>query len=187
MAVTATQTVVHIPFPVRVQRQSLEPDGLAYARLQSTGDGSGGNVLHTFRGQAGNLYILRGISLERDLVGVGPGRDVEIRLDAQWLADSTGLVQGDFFTVMTMAEAQAAAAPVRAISTPNFINGLLELARILPLGTITRGGVFDILSASHRTNILNDVYTTVLLFDVYRTEAFTVPGILNQLRVGLIR
>ena len=188
MAVVAAATVVHIPFPVRVQTKSLEPDGLATARLESTGDGSGGNVLHTFRGQAGHLYILRGISAEMDEDGgVNSNPDVEIRLDAQHLADAAGLSAGDYYTVISMANVGATGATNRRVATSSFISELLEIGRILPLGKIQRSGVFDVLAMNHRENINLNTYVSKVLFDVYRTEAFTVPGILNQLRAGVIR
>ena len=188
MAVTAIQTVVHIPFPVRVQRQSLEPDGLATARLESTGDASSGNVLHTFRGRAGHLYILRGISAEMDEDGgVNANPDVEVRLDVQHLADSAGLSQGDYYTVISMANVGATGGTNRRVATSSFISELLEIGRILPLGKVQRSGVFDILAMNHRENITNNTYVSKVLFDVYRLEAFTVPGILNQLRAGVIR
>jgi len=188
VAVTAITTVVHIPFPVRVQRKSLEPDGLATARLESTGDGSGGNVLHTFRGQAGHLYILRGISAEMDEDGgVNSNPDVEIRLDVQHLANSAGLSQGDYYTVLSMANVGPTGGTNRRVSNSTFIAAILDYARILPLGEILRTGVFDIMAMNHRENVLSNTYVSKVLFDVYRTEAFTVPGILNQLRAGVIR
>lgn len=188
VAVTDIVTVTHIPFPSRVDYKSLEPDGLAVARLESTGDASGGNVLHTFRGQAGFLYILRGISAEMDEDGgVNANPDIEIRFDAQWIADAAGLSQGDFFSVLSMANVGATGATVRRVPTSSFISELLEIGRILPLGRFQRTGVFDIFSMSHRENVLTNTYVSLPLFDVYRTEAFTVPGILNQLRAGVIR
>jgi hypothetical protein len=171
-----------------VQYKSLEPDGLAVARLQSTGDGSGGNVLHTFRGQQGFFYILRSVSAEMDEDGAANlDSDVEIRLDAQWLADRAGLSQGDLFTVLSMGIVTPAGGTLRRVPLPNFINGLLRYAEHLPLGRVGGVGLFDILSMSHRTNVLTNEYVSFVVFDVYRQEALTVPGVLNQLRQGLIR
>lgn len=188
MAVVAATTVVHIPFPSRVQYKSLESDGLAIARLASVGDASGGNILHTFRGQAGFLYILRGLSAEMTETGaINLTPDIEMRFDAQWLADAAGLVQGDFFTILSMGEAQRAGAVVHRIPLPLFVEDTLEMGRLLPLGKIQRTGEFDIFSMNHGENILNNDYVSMVLFDAYRTEAFTVPGILNQLRAGVSR
>ena len=188
MAVVATVTVSHIPFPSRVQRKSLEPDGLAVARLESAGDGSGGNVLHTFRGQAGFLYILRAISAEMDEDGgVNSNPDVELRFDAQWLAAAGGLSQGDFYSVLSMANVGATGGTNRRVSNVLYTEGASAFGRILPLGVIQRTGVFDIFAMNHRENINGNAYVSMVAFDVYRTEAFTVPGILNQLRAGVIR
>jgi len=188
VAVVATATVVHIPFPSRVQVKSLEPDGLAVARLASTGDGSGGNVLHTFRGQAGHLYILRAISAEMDEDGgVNSNPDVEIRLDSQWLANAGGLSQGDLYTVLSMANVGPTGGTARRVATASFIGPLLDYAKTLPLGEIIRTGVFDILAMNHRENVNLNTYVSFPVFDVYRTEAFTVPGILDRLRSGLVR
>ena len=188
MAVVATTTVTHVPFPSRIDYKSLEPDGLAVARLESTGDGSGGNVLHTFRGQAGFLYILRGISAEMDEDGgVNSNPDVEIRFDAQWIADAAGLSQGDFYSILSMANSGNTGGTNRRVATSSFVSELLEIGRVLPLGKISRSGDSDIFAMNHRENVLNNTYVSMPLFDVYRTEAFTVPGILNQLRAGVIR
>jgi len=188
MAVVATATVVHRPFPVRVQRASLEPDGLAYSQQTSTGDGSGGNVLHTFRGQAGFLYILRAISAEMDEDGgVNSNPDVELRLVAAWLARETAQTDGNLFTVLSMANVGPTGGTNRRVASSTFIGSLLDYARNIFLGTIQRTGNHDILGMNHRENVLNNIYVSSAVFDVYRTEALTVPAILNQLRAGLIR
>ena len=188
MAVVATATVVHVPFVTKVQRKTLEPDGLAVARLASTGDGSGGNVLHTFKGQAGHLYILRSLSAEMDEDGgVNSNPDVAIRFDAQWLADAAGLAQGDFYSILSMANSHATGGTKRRVGTSPFIRDLLEIGKVLPLGKIQRTGTFDIFSMNHRENVNGNAYVSMPLFDVYRTEAFTVPGILDRLRTGLVR
>jgi len=64
---------------------------------------------------------------------------------------------------------------------------LLDYARNIFLGSIQRTGNHDILGMNHRENVLSNIYTSSAVFDVYRTEALTVPAILNQLRAGLIR
>jgi len=187
VAVVAAQTVVHVPFPVRAQRKSLEADGLAVGHLTSTGDGSGGNVLHTFRGQAGFLYVVRFISAEMDEDGgVNANPDVELRLDAQWLAAATNITNGDFFGLISMSNAAATGATNRRV--PGFqVFNMVDTASALLLGTIQRSGIFDIASMSHRENILTNTYVSFMLFDAYRTEALTVPGILDKLRHGLTR
>lgn len=187
MAVVAAGTVVHIPFPSRLDYKSLEPDGLATLRLNSVGDGTGGGVLHTFRGQAGFLYILRGISAELTETITSTGTDVEIRLDAQWIADAAGQSQGDWFSVLSMAVSGPEDSTRKRSATSVFVNELLGLCRLLPLGKLQRTGDHDILSMQHRANDDGNLYVSNVLFDAYRTEAFTVPGILNQLRGGLIR
>jgi len=188
MAVVATTTVVHVSFPTRVQYKSLEPDGLAVARLQSTGDGSGGNVLHTFRGQQGFFYILRALSAEMDEDGgVNSNPDVEIRLDAQWLADRAGLSQGDLYTVLSMANVGPTGGTNRRVATSAFIGPLLAYAAHLPLGRVGGVGVFDIMAMNHRENVLTNEYVSFVVFDAFRQEALTIPGVLNQLRQGLIR
>lgn len=187
MAVLLTGTVVHIPFPVAVQRKSLEADGLAVLRLQSTGDGSGGNVLHTFRGQAGFLYSLRFISAKLTEVTVSTGPDVEVRLDAQWLADATGQAAGDFSRILSMATSSPVGATPERVAGGSFPHELEQSGGLIFLGTIQRSGVFDIMAMSHRGNDLNNTYVSYAVFDAYRTEALTVPGILNQLRSGLVR
>jgi len=187
MAVVATGTVVHIPFPSRVQYKSLEADGLATLRLNSVGDGTGGGVLHNFRGQAGFLYILRAMSAELTETITSTGTDVEIRLDAQWIADAAGQSQGDWFSVLSMAVSGPEDSTRKRSAVPTFVAELLELARLLPLGKIQRTGDHDILSMQHRANDDGSLYVSNALFDVYRTEAFTVPGILDRLRAGFIR
>ena len=187
MAVVLTGTVVHIPFPSRIDYKSLEPDGLAALRLTSVGDVSGGGVLHTFRGQAGFLYILRGVSTELTETITSTGTDVEVRFDAQWVADAAGQSQGDFYSIISMAVSGPEDSTQHRVGTSSFLSELLELGRILPLGKIQRTGNFDIMSLQHRANDNGNIYVSYALFDVYRTEAFTVPGILNQLRAGLIR
>jgi len=188
VAVVATVTVTHVSFPTRVQYKTLEPDGLAVARLASAGDGSGGNVLHTFRGQQGFFYILRAISAEMDEDGgVNSNPDIEIRLDAQWLADRAGLAQGDLVSILSMANAHATGATVRRVPTPAFVNGLIRWAELVPLGRVGGVGVFDIMAMSHRENVNGNAYVSFVVYDVFRQEALTIPGVLNQLRQGLIR
>lgn len=188
MAVVATTTVVHTTFPSRVQYKSLEGDGLAAARLASTGDASGGNVLHTFRGQAGFLYILRNCSVESSEDGaVNASPDVTARFDAQWLADATGLAQGDFVSIISMAQGESDGATLARFPKPDFLHPMVKTFETLLLGKIQRTGVFDILALNHRKNVLNNLYVSIVVFDVYRTEALTVPGILDRLRYGLLR
>jgi len=188
VAVTAIATVVHTTFPSRVQYKSLEPDGLATARIASTGDASGGNVLHTFRGQAGFLYILRNCSTESAEVGaVNASPDVTARFDAQWLADATGLAQGDFVSIISMAQGESDGATISRFSSPLFINDMIQTFQTLFLGKIQRTGVFDILALNHRKNVLSNTYVSIVVFDVYRTESLTIPGILDRLRYGLVR
>ena len=158
------------------------------ARLASTGDGSSGNVLHTFRGQQGFFYILRAISAEMDEDGgVNSNPDVEIRLDVQWIADRAGLAQGDLYTVLSMANVGATGGTARRVAGGSFVGALLSMAAHMPLGRVGGVGVFDILAMSHRENVTTNAYVSMAVFDVYRQEALTVPGILNQLREGLIR
>jgi len=188
VAVTAIVTVTHVPFPSKVQYKSLEADGLAVARLASVGDGSGGNVLHTFRGQAGFLYILRNCSAELDETGgVNDTPDVNARFDAQWLADAGGLVQGDYFSVISMVIASSVGATVARVPNPDLMGDMISDFQTLLLGKIQRTGVFDIFSMNHRKNVNLNNYVSMVLFDVYRTEALTVPGILDRLRYGLLR
>jgi len=188
VAVVAAATVVHVPFPSRVQYKSLESDGLALVRQQSTGDASGGNVLHTLRGQAGFLYILRTVSVELDEAGTQCSLcDVEIRLDAQWLANAGGQAQGDFYKVLSMAIVNAAGASRRRVAGGTFPHELVDSGRLLLLGEIQRIADHDIMSFSFQENLLNNIYTSFAVFDVYRTEALTVPGILDRLRAGFIR
>lgn len=188
MAVIAIATVTHVTFPTKVQYKTLEADGLAVARLASVGDGSGGNVLHTFRGQAGFLYILRNCSAESAEVGaINDQPDIEVRFDAQWLADAAGLAQGDFVSVISMVQVNAVGATIARIPNPELMGPMISDFQTLLLGKIQRTGVFDILAMSHEQNILNNTYVSLPLFDVYRTEALTVPGILDRLRYGLVR
>lgn len=188
MAVVIAGTVVHIPFPSRVQYKSLEADGLAVLRQIVTGDASGGNVLHTLRGQAGFLYILRSVSVELDEAGANCTEcDVEVRLDAQWLADAAGQAQGDFFKVLSMASVEAIGASRRRVAGGSFPHELVDSGGMLLLGKIQRTGDHDIMSFSFQENTLNNVYTSYAVFDAYRTEALTVPGILDRLRAGFIR
>ena len=188
MAVVASQTVTHVPFPSRVQYKSLEADGLAVGRLASVGDGSGGNVLHTFEGQAGFLYVLRNCSAEIDEAGATNNEpDIFVRFDAQWLANAGGLAQGDYTSVISMVVASANGATLSRVPNPDLMRGMISDFETLLLGEISRTGVFDILAMSHRKNVLSNNYVSMVLFDVYRTEALTVPGILDRLRYGLIR
>jgi len=75
----------------------------------------------------------------------------------------------------------------RRVAGGSFVQNMLTIGRVLPLGSIPSVGAHNILSMNHRENILNNVYTSTALFDAYRTEALTVPAFLNQLRAGVIR
>lgn len=188
MAVVLTGTVVHLTMPSSVDFKSLEQDGLAVLRLQSTGDASGGNVLHTFRGQRNFLYVLRQVSVEMDEDGgVNANPDVEVRLDAQWIADRTGQAQGDWFTVLSMANVGVTGGTNRRVAGGQFQSSLIEVGGLLPLGQLNTVGVHDIMALNHRENILNNTYTSYALFDVYRSEAFSVPRILDRIKHGLVR
>jgi len=188
VAVVATGTVVHLTMPASVDFKSLEQDGLAVLRLQSTGDGSGGNVLHTFQGQRNFLYVLRQASVEmQEDGGVNDSPDVEVRLDAQWIADRTGQAQGDWFQVLSMANTGAFGATARRVSSGSFLKALVEVGGLLPLGQLGTVGDHDIMSFSHRKNVLTNLYTSMALFDVYRSEAFSVPRIMDRIKHGLVR
>lgn len=174
--------------PASVDFKSLEQDGLAALRLQSTGDASGGNVLHTFRGQRNFLYIVRQVSVEMDEDGaVNANPDVEVRLDAQWIADRTGQAQGDWFQVLSMALVTPAGGTGRRVSSGSFLKAAVEVGGLLPLGELGTVGDHDIMALNHRTNVLNNTYTSYVLFDVYRAEAFSVPRILDRIKHGLVR
>ena len=87
MAIVTAVTGELVPFPVEKQRRSLEPDGIFFAQIAVTGDGTGGNNQFRVRAPTSHLYVLRALHMEH--VGTtNPGSPVVTGF-AEWLSDAT--------------------------------------------------------------------------------------------------
>jgi len=185
LAVLGFGTVQHVPFPVRVQRRTLEPDGIAIASVLATGDGSGGNVLITIRADTNEFfYILKAWSSR--VGGVSTPGQLVVFFSPQWINDiNTGTSAFDIECLVNF-EQHGVNFRLRA----GDIADVLRSVEIVPLGRVQAltAATQDLLVFNYEANVNLQVYDSQVLFYVYRKEALTVPGFLDQLvRPGLIR
>lgn len=183
MAVVDFVTVQHLPFPTRIQRRSLEPDGIAIFAVRTTGNGSGGNVLVTVRSDTAEFfYLLKSWNI-RVASASTPGEFVFV-FNPEWLEDVNSSPTA--FNV-------EASMPVRAHGS-NFRIGsagsaeVLRIAELVPLGKVAPlvGATQDLVLFNYETNVNTSTYDSVGMFWVYRKEALTVPGFLESLRNPLV-
>jgi len=185
MAVTDFVTVQHVPFPVARQRRTLEPDGIALFSLATAGDGSGGNVLITVRADDNEFfYILRTIALRNNGSVANPGPVVVVS-DPEWIDDLSSFSQGYNIEIATAvietASAQwrmtpeGSAAAIAALATH-------PMGKVRPLSSATQ----NLILFNWPTNTDASTYHSMGIFYVYRKEALTVPGFLNQLRTPAV-
>ena len=187
MAVLGFVTVQHVPFPVEVQRRTLEPDGIALFALQTAGDASGGNVLITVRSDDNEFfYILKAIALRVNTSVANPG-PVTTVWNPEWIEDLQSFAQGFNLEITT---------PVLEVSATQWrqpadqVAGVLRAAETVPVGKVRplSASTQDLMLFNWPTNTNNAGYFSMGLFYVYRKEALTVPGFLDQLvRPGLTR
>jgi len=188
VAVTGFDTVQHIGFPTLRQARTLEPDGIAVFANESTGDGSGGNVLITIRAdQTEFLYILKTLVFRVNGSAANPGPVVAI-LNPEWVQD-VQLSAEPYDIEMSIILREGVTTQWRADST--HVDSFLRICSTMPTGKITSlttGQLTDLLRLNYPVNTNTAGYETVGTFFMYRREALTVPGFLDQLvRPGLIR
>jgi len=185
VAVLGFATVQLIPFPTRIQRRTLEPDGIAVFQTQDTGDGSGGNLLVTVRADTNAFfYVLKAFTARVNAVST-PG-ELVVNYNPEWLNDVTA--SSVFFNV------EVALAFIAHGSTfrPDAIGvaAALRAGETLPLGKISAltSATQNLLLFNYETNVNAGVYSTVGMLYAYRKEALTVPGFLETLiQPGLLR
>jgi len=188
VAVLDFVTVQLIPFPTRRQRATLEPDGVAIFALETTGDGSGGNVLVTIRADNNEFfYVLRSISPAASNTGAGdPGAAVVI-LNPAWIQDATAFTP--VFQLEAYVDLVVTTTGVhRAIGRD--IAGALQMAQHVPVGKVSplTASTQDLALVNYILNVNSAVYRTMGVFFAYRKEALTVPGFLEALASpGLVR
>lgn len=187
MAVTDFVTVQHVAFPVRVQRRTLEPDGIALFSLKTDADASGGNVLVTVRADTNEFfYILKALSLRVNISAAQPG-PVAVVWNPEWIEDLQSFAQGfNLELLLNLAETTTAnwRPQVQDVAAAIAAGKTMPLGKVRPLSATTQ----DLMLFNFVTNTDGADYFCQGVFYVYRKEALTVPGFLDQLvRPGLIR
>lgn len=185
MAVLGFGTVQRIPFPTRVQRQTLEPDGIAIASILATGDGSGGNVLVTVRDDTNEFfYILKAWSAR--VGAVSTPNQLVVFFPSGWIQDvNTGTSVWDVEMVVNF-EQHGSNFRLSAAD----IADVLRAVQQLPIGRIQQltATTQDLMVFNFETNVNLQSYECQALFYAYRKEALTVPGFLEALvRPALMR
>jgi len=182
VAITDFTTLEIVPFVTRVQRKALEPDGIAVGKIISTGDGSGGSIVQTFRAPSSHVYVLKALGEEMD-GGTLPGTS-EIRFITAHLAESSSIAQVDFHT------ASGLSLSVTNRHIGNSITRVHDTIKNMVLGSGRRVAITanDIMVYRYATNTTGQTYTTTVAFYAYRVEAMTVPGFLENVLVpGTVR
>lgn len=182
MAVVESVTARLVPFPVQKQRRTLEPDGILYGSRATAGDGSGGNIQHRYDAPTSHLYVLRSIHLEH--AGTTNPGSVAVTGFSEWLFDASSFV-ANFAVILRMSQAQFSASVW--FNNGGDVVGLLEVFRNLILGTISPPLGANDITVVDFDNVNAQTSTSRLMWHAYRKEAFTVPGILDRLRSGLVR
>lgn len=187
MAVTDFVTVQHVPFPVAVQRRTLEPDGIALFSLKTDADASGGNVLVTVRSDSNEFfYVLKVLSLRVNTSAAQPG-PVVVVYNPEWIEDLQTFAQGFNIELLTnLVETGSAVWRPEAQD----MAGILRASESMPLGKVRplSASTQDLMLFNFVTNTDGADYFSMGIFYAYRKEALTVPGFLNQLvRPGLVR
>lgn len=187
MAVLGFVTVQHVPFPVRVQRRTLEPDGLAFFSLKTEGDASGGNVLITVRSDTNEFfYVLKSISLRVNISAANPG-PVGIIWNPDWIEDLSAFSQVfnlELFSAVTETTTQNWRMQTRDVE------GAIAAGLTMPMGKVKAltSATQNVMIFNWKTNTNGGDYFSQGIFYAYRKEALTVPGFLDALvRPALIR
>jgi len=185
VAVLGFATVQIRPFPVRIQRRTLEPDGIAFATTQETGDGSGGNVLVTIRADNNEFFYVLQAWTVRVGAASSPGELVVV-YNPEWIDD------GSAFSISFNSEMRVGMVAHGANFRPTSagVAEVLIAGRHLPLGKISPlvGATQNLMLFNFETNVNLGDYATAVYFYTYRKEALTVPGFLEALASpGLVR
>lgn len=188
MAITTPVVVRIIPFPSILQRTSLEPDGIAVARLLITGDASGGEVQFEVRGPSSHLYKLRNHSIE---MLVGPGDPAAlIEFKRTWVEELTDITDFDAFNFVSIG------AFISNTDYNNVMDRNDPYDRQFLLGSINRlsTAANPLILYRVATNTLNATYDLKVEFTAWRRESIQQPGFIDvldgrvsQLRAGLVR
>jgi len=179
VAVVTTQEITLIPFPVRTQQRTLEPDGLAVAQGTILGDGSGGNSQITFRGPTSHLYVLRACSGQATGSATTPGNG-EWTGRAFWIEDSS---PGDGLFISIVGMAGSSAFSNKFATTSVSAKDLPESFSRIPLdAVISRPSSSNGFFIVDYDNITGQTIVIRVVFAAYRREALTVPGFLDGLR-----
>jgi len=188
VAVLDFVTVQVVPFPVRVQRRTLEPDGLALFTVETTGDGSGGNVLVTVRADSNEFFfLLKTVSAGAENLGASDAGMVVMVFNPEWLNDlsvfpTTFNLEAWVDLILTTTGVQ------RQVGRD--VAGVLQLGAQMPLGKVSplTSATQNLFLLNYNTNVNSAIYRSSGLFYAYRKEALTVPGFLEALiQPGLIR
>lgn len=184
MAVVRVQEITLVPFPVREQRRTLEPDGLAIAEAVQASDGSGGNNQITFRGPTSHLYLLRQISVQATGISTSPANG-EYTGRAFWIEDAT---PGDGLFVVLEGLAASSVFANKFVLTAIASRNLVDAFSRIPLGAvITRPSSANGFFITDLDNLTGQTITVRVVFTAYRREALTVPGFLDTLQAGTVR
>jgi len=188
MAVVDFVTVQHVPFPVKTQRRTLEPDGIAIFMLETTGDASGGNVLVTVRSDTNEFfYLLKAMTPGISNLGASDGGACVVIYNPEWLNDLQSFTP--FLNMEAYIDLVISTTGVnRAIGRD--LAGALQLGAQLPMGKVSplTSATQNLFLFNYTVNVLNAVYRSAGLFYTYRKEALTVPGFLESLITpGLVR
>ncbi len=185
MAVLGFATVQLRPFPVRTQRRTLEPDGIAFATSREAGDGSGGNVLVTIRADNNEFFYVLRAWTARVTASSSPGQLIAV-YNPEWIDDAAA------FTISFNVEAQVSMVAHGGNFRPASagVADVLLAGQHLPLGKISplTAATQNLMLFNFETNVNAGAYDTVVYFFAYRKEALTVPGFLEALASpGLVR
>jgi len=185
MAVLAFQTVQLIPFPTKVQRATLEPDGIAIASVLATGDGSGGNVLVTIRADSNEFFFV--LKAWSSRVGaVSTPNQLVVFFNPEWIRDIN--IGSSAFNVECLVNFEQHGSNFRVRAGD--VADVLRAVATLPLGRVQAltAATQDLMAFNYETNVNLQAYDSQVVFYAYRKEALTVPGFLEALvRPALIR
>lgn len=179
MAIDLSQPVVHLPFGDRAQYGSPYPEGIAVGHRTITGDATGGQIDLEFTAEAGFIYRLELVQLDRQASGTIVAK---FTTSHRWAGDKSGLGTNPFLLQWpTRALADSARRQYTLWNVAGGGSSPMAEIRRFPLGRLDKQPTGQILVEWNLdTNTDGVIHRFNVVFTYWRKEALSLPGFLSS-------
>ena len=171
MAIAGSSGILRMQFGERPGFGNPQPEGIAVAHGEITGDASGGGVSFTFLSDGGFLYRLEVCQSTR---GSTTNSLMSIIASSRWATERSGLGAGAFDLNWILLRTGGTGFAMHRIRTDDLIQ-----IRRFPLGRTDQVSLQVMFTFLDSINTNNEDYEFDLVFSYWRTEAMYRPGFLQ--------